>query len=94
MTPCFQVIVFFLIFLIFFFPNISNIAYWRFFPSRKQLLIVRNEQPALSISKFPRQYFKAKFSFSREKKDTMKLINDPLFPGYCALFPVNSEKKN
>ena len=55
---------FFFFYLFFFFPNMSNIAYWRFFPSWKQLLNVRNEQPALSISKFHlRQYFKAKFHF-------------------------------
>ena len=49
----------------FFFANASNIAYWRFFPSWKQLLTERrNEQPALWISEFrPRQDLEAQFQF-------------------------------
>ena len=56
---------FFLFIFFFFFANASNIAYWRFFPSWKQLLTERrNEQPALWISEFrPRQDLEAQFQF-------------------------------
>ena len=58
-------IVFFPFHFFFFFANASNIAYWRFFPSWKQLLTERrNEQPALWISEFrPRQDLEAQFQF-------------------------------
>ena len=57
--------VFFPFHFFFFFANASNIAYWRFFPSWKQLLTERrNEQPALWISEFrPRQDIEAQFQF-------------------------------
>ena len=57
--------VFFPFHFFFFFANASNIAYWRFFPSWKQLLTERrNEQPALWISEFrPRQDLEAQFQF-------------------------------